>query len=406
MSYDSNNVSFVVVGAGPYGLAVASHLRAAGLEVRVFGKVMDFWDSHMPRGMLLRSPFEGSHIADPEQALTLHRYEDAQGSKLPKQVPLEDFVRYGQWFQRRALPDVDPRRVKEVERADDGFHVTLEDGDSLWADRVVIATGIGSFPHVPAPFEGLPSVLASHASARANRDLSRFSGRHVVVLGGGQSALESAALLHEAGIRVEVLMRQPQPRFLTSRPVLDWLMDSRFNPFQTPGKIGPMGINWLVEHPFLFTLFPRRLQDWMAYRAIRPAASSWVRPRVQGVPIHAGQEVVAATEHGDKVRLYLSDGTEQEADHVLLCTGYKVALGRLRILSPALHRAVRTANGYPILNRGFESSVPGLSFVGASAAYSFGPLCRFVAGTRFTAVTLTNFTRKRAAARHAVAARV
>jgi hypothetical protein len=201
-------------------------------------------------------------------------------------------------------------------------------------------------------------------------------------------------------------MRQPQPRFLTSRPVLDWLMDSRLNPFQTPGKIGPMGINWLIEHPFLFTLFPRRFQDWMAYRAIRPAASSWVRPRVQGVPIHTGREVVAATEHGDRVRLYLSDGTEQEADHVLLCTGYKVALGRLRILSPALHQAVRTANGYPILNRGFESSVPGLYFVGTTAAYSFGPLCRFVAGTRFTAVTLTNFTRKRAAPRHAVAARV
>src|SRR5207253_586873 len=138
------NGLIAVVGAGPYGLAVASHLRAAGREVRVFGKAMDFWDGHMPRGMLLRSPWAGSHIADPERALTLDRYEQAHGYKLPRQVPLADFVRYGQWFQRQAVPDLDGRLVSAVERADGGFRLTLDDGDNLWADGVVIATGIGA----------------------------------------------------------------------------------------------------------------------------------------------------------------------------------------------------------------------------------------------------------------------
>jgi thioredoxin reductase len=399
MGNDYRNLSFAVVGAGPYGLAVASHLRAAGLEVCVFGKAMDFWDSQMPQGMLLRSPRGGSDIADPERALTLDRYEEARGAPLPKQVPREDFVRYGQWFQRRALPDLDPRHVTCVERTDGGFRLALEDGDRLAADGVVIATGIGSFPNVPAPLAPLPPELVSHTSARVNRDLGRLAGRHVVVVGGGQSAIESAALLAEAGARVEVLLRQPRLRFLKSRPTIDALMDCRLNPFQAPGKIGPLGINWLVEHPFLFTLFPRRLQDWMAARAIRPAASSWLRPRVGGVTLRSGREVVAAAAHGGKVRLRLNDGTDAEADHVLLGTGYKVAVERYRFLPPDLLRAVRTAGGHPVLNRGFESSVPGLFFVGATAAYSFGPLCRFVAGTRFTAVTLTRFARQKAAPR-------
>jgi cation diffusion facilitator CzcD-associated flavoprotein CzcO len=395
MSYDSCNVAFAVVGAGPYGLAVASHLRAAGAEVRTLGKVMGFWDEHMPRGMLVRSPRGGSHIGDPDRALTLDRYEADQGARRSGLVPREDFVRYGRWFQARAVPDVDPRRVIGIERAEAGFRLTLEDGDGLWARRVVVATGIGAFPNVPPPFAALPAESASHTSDSANRDLSRFSGRRVLVVGGGQSALESAALLHEAGVDVEVLLRQPRVRWLRSRPVLEWLMDCRLNPFKTPGKIGPVGINWLVEHPRLFALFPRGVQDRMARRAIRPAASSWLRPRVERVPIRAGRQVVSAALRGHRVALRLDDGSQSEADHVLLGTGYKVDIARYPFLAPQLVQAVRTVDGYPVLGPGFESSLPGLHFVGAAAAYSYGPLCRFVAGTGFTAAHLTHFVRRK-----------
>jgi thioredoxin reductase len=390
---------FAVVGAGPYGLAVASHLRAAGFDVYIFGKVMDFWDSQMPKGMLLRSPWDGSHIADPEQQLTLDRYEESCGTTIPRRMPMEEFVRYGKWFQDRALPDLDSRLVTVVERAYGGFRLTLDDGDQVWADGVVIAAGIGSFPNIPAPMSALPAELVSHTSAPANRDLARFAGRHVIVVGAGQSAVESAALLREAGARVEVLARQPALRWLKVRPWLERLIDCRVNPFKAPGKIGPVGINWLIEHPFLFTLFPRGMQDRMAYRAIRPAASGWLRPRFEGVAVSPGREVVAAETSGGKVQLRLNDGTDREADHVLLGTGYKVCLARYGFLPPDLREAVRTADGYPVLNRCFESSVPGLYFVGATAARSFGPLCRFVAGTRFTAVTLTNFVRKKPAPR-------
>src|SRR5262245_10381642 len=122
-----------VVGAGPYGLAVASHLRAAGVEVRVFGKAMEFWECQMPAGMRIRSPREGTHIADPYRELSLDKYEAVRGVGLSAPLMREDFVRYGQWFQRQCLPDLDQRRVARIERGGDAFRLTLEGGDVLRA---------------------------------------------------------------------------------------------------------------------------------------------------------------------------------------------------------------------------------------------------------------------------------
>jgi thioredoxin reductase len=387
------------VGAGPYGLAVGAHLRAAGLEVRIFGKPMDFWASQMPKGMLLRSPLTGSHISDPTGALSLENYEAAHGRRIPKSMPLETFVHYGRWFQSQAHPDLDERHIVGIEQSREGFSLALEDGESLEADNVVVATGIGAFPNYPVTFASLPRELASHSCDRANCDLGRFAGKRVAVVGGGQSALESAALLHENGAQVEVLVRQPLVRFLKNSSWLETLMDLPINPFQTPGKIGPMGINWLIENPRLFTSCPRSLQDRMAYRAIRPAGSSWLRSRTAAATLKPGCHAVSASAAGGKVQLKLNDGSESVVDHVLLGTGYRVSVARMNFLSGDLPQAIRTAKGYPILNRGFESSVRGLYFVGATGAYSFGPLCRFVAGTPYTARTLARYAVKNAGKR-------
>ena len=75
----SSNCNVTVVGAGPYGLSSAAYLRAAGLETRVFGEPMSFWENQMPAGMCLRSNWGASHIADPKQALTLDEYRPSKG---------------------------------------------------------------------------------------------------------------------------------------------------------------------------------------------------------------------------------------------------------------------------------------------------------------------------------------
>jgi thioredoxin reductase len=386
---------FAIVGAGPYGLAVGAHLRAAGLDVRIFGKPMDFWATQMPKGMLLRSPREGSHISDPTRAFCLDKYEAAKSCSIPKSMPLETFVDYGRWFQSQALPDVDFRHVSGIEQTSGGFSLTLDDEERIESQNVVVATGIGAFPNYPVAFAALPKELASHTSDRVNSNLGRFAGRRVAVIGGGQSALESAALLTEQGAEVEVLIRQPFVRWLKNSGWLEWLMDTPINPFQAPGKIGPIGINWLIENPRLFTAFPRPMQERMATRAIRPAGSSWLRSRTARATLKPDHYVVSAAVRGDKVHLKLNSGTDSVVDHVLLGTGYRVSIARMNYLSGDLSQAILTAKGYPVLNRGFESSVRGLYFVGATGAYSFGPLCRFVAGTPYAAHTLTKFAVKK-----------
>jgi hypothetical protein len=377
------NQTVAVIGAGPYGLAVASHLLDAGVPTKIFGETMGFWRHNMPVGMLLRSEWPGSSIADPNRRFTLDRYETERGVTLPRRLPLEEFVAYGEWFQRQAVPAVDPRRVARVSPAADGYRLELEDGEHLEAGRVVVATGLASFTSHPPAFVTAPAELVIHSSEL--RDVARFADRRVVVVGAGQSALESAALLHEAGAEVEVVARAPFVRWLAGRSRLRRYSGPFRKLLYPPGEVGPLGVNWIVEYPDLFRRLPQDYQRRVIKVALRPAGSAWLRPRLEGVPITPGRTVVATTSAGQRLRLTLSDQTEREVDRVVLAIGYHVDIQRYPFLTPELAKAVDAVDGSPILAAGFESSVPGLHFVGAVAARSYGPLLRFVAGTRYTA---------------------
>ena len=376
-----------IVGSGPYGLAAAAYLRSAHVETRVFGESMEFWRRQMPVGMFLRSSWEASHISDPHHALTLDAYQAAHGVELSRPVPLDDFVAYGEWFQRQAAPDLDRRRVARIEPASAGFLLLLEDGEPLRAQRVVVATGIAPFAHRPAPFDALPPALASHSSDHG--DLRRFAGRQVVVIGGGQSAIESAVLLHEGGADVEVIVRAPRVRWLRRSAFLHRQRGFVRRLLYPPTDVGPPGLNQIVARPRWFRRLPRGLQRRIAHRSIRPAAAGWLFPRAGGVRITTGRLVVSATPAGERLRITLDDGTGRCVDHALLATGYRVDVSRYAFLAPELARSVRRADGYPQLADGFESSAPGLHFLGAAAAESFGPLMRFVSGTGYAARALT-----------------
>jgi hypothetical protein len=192
-----------VVGAGPYGLSCAAHLRSC--DVTVFGETMSFWRDHMPEGMFLRSPAAASSLAAPRAGLRLEDYEREQGLPALRPVPLATFLDYGRWFERRAAPQPDPRAVAAVMPESGAFRLTLGDGDELLARNVVVAAGIEPFARRPPEFERLASELVSHSVDHDRLD--EFRGRRVVVVGGGQSSIESAALLHEVGADVVVVAR-------------------------------------------------------------------------------------------------------------------------------------------------------------------------------------------------------
>jgi thioredoxin reductase len=385
MKHEKSDVA--IIGAGPYGLAAAAHLRAAnGLDIRVFGDPMSFWEQQMPRGMLLRSPYVASHISDPERDLTLDTFQSETRRDLPQPVPLEQFVDYGRWFQARAFEDVDTRLVESVDSNGVGFRLVLADGEIVQSRRVVVAAGMMPFAWMPPQFRGLRRELASHSSE--HRDLAQYAGRHVVVVGAGQSALESAALLHEAGAGAELIVRAPRIYFLRRVPRLHRLGPVTRLLF-APAEVGPAGISRLVSAPRLYRRFPRSLQNRMSVRSLRAAGAAWLVERLQDVPLTLGRCIVSAQERQGHVELKLDDGTTRTCDHVLLATGYRVHIEDYPFLSRSLLGQIDRIVGYPRLTTGFESSVRGLYFLGAPSAWSYGPLMRFVAGTEFAAPVLT-----------------
>jgi cation diffusion facilitator CzcD-associated flavoprotein CzcO len=380
-----------IIGAGPYGLSAAAHLRSVkGLEVRVFGEPMSFWDRNMPVGMFLRSNWTATRIADPDYALTLEAYQASTGDQFSLPVPLDSFIRYGLWYQRQAVPDLDQRRIVRVEGNLGAFRLLLESGEVVSTRRVVVATGIGSFVRRPAEFQSLPSSLASHTSV--HRDFTQFAGKDVLIVGSGQSALESGALLHESGAKVEIVARASVINWLQGR--LSKTLHHGLGKFvrkvlYAPTDVGPAGMSQLMARPDVLRRLPRVLQDKLRKRSVRPAGARWLVDRLHDVPVRLGKSVVSVVPIADRVKVKLNDGSERTVDHILMGTGYQVDISKYDFLSPQLVDSIERFNGYPVLRQGLETSVPGLHIVGAPAAWSFGPLMQFVSGTTYASRALT-----------------
>lgn len=375
-----------VIGAGPYGISVAAHLRNRGIPAIVFGKSMAFWD-RMPNGMFLKSVWSASSIADPNGLYTLDRYVASTGFQHQEPVPLPDFVEYGRWVQRNTIPDVDPAFVQSLSRDGDNFRLELDDGRSVTASSVVVATGIQSFAHLPVFAHDLPPALASHT--QDHTEFSGFAGKRVAVLGRGQSAVQTAAFLNEAGAsHVEVIAHGPiiwNQRKLYEKGSLVRRI------FYAPSDVGPAGLTWIIHFPSMYYMFPEELRAKIDQRATRPAGAKWLRDRVEGhVAVTAGAVVAKARPHGDELELTLTDGTTRIVDHLFAGTGYRPDIDRLTFIDPVMREQVHRAGTMPLLDSCYQSSVPGLFFVGAIAAHNFGPLTRFVAGTGVAARHVTH----------------
>ena len=366
----------VVVGAGPYGLSTAAHLLGRGLNVAVFGRMFELWRDHMPKGMWLRSHWWATNLSDPRKQYGFQQFFADTRSEKGYPVPLETFVNYGQWFQQRAVPNVDETYVASIERQDGQFLITLEDGREVNSRVVVMAIGPYHYAHRPEQYEELPRELVSHSSDHS--DFSRFKGQEVIVIGGGQSAIEYAALLHEAGAAVQVVSRRPivwlAPDRMDERSMLERIRAPK-------ATIAAGWANWVFDRmPYVFYRFPQTWKDGYN-RQYHSGASDWLRERVlEKVTLHEARTLVNVQERAGKLDATLSDGATVRANHVMLATGYKVDINRLRMIHPALRREIKTDLAIPILSHWFESSVSGLYFVGLTSLRAFGPLFRFVAG--------------------------
>jgi lysine/ornithine N-monooxygenase len=388
-------VEVVIVGAGPYGLSLAAHLDSAGIQTRVFGRAMDSWRSHMPEGMLLKSDPFASNLSDPQDLYSLARFSEEQSIPYSEAEPvrLDTFCAYGLSFQKRCVPRLADVQVTNVERIGAGFVVSLDNGGKVRARRVVIAIGVGPFRYMPEILGALPARFVSHSFD--HRDLSLFSGARVAVVGGGASAIDLTGLLHERGCDVTLISRRTELRF-TGRSSQHSGPDPWWRRMRhPPSGLGPgLRSRFSTDAPLLIHALPKKLRFEFVRRHLGPAASTVIKDKVVGrVPLLLDRELIAAAVEGSGVALKLSEKDSLletlRFDHVIAATGFRVDLSRLTLLSPSLRKDIAEYKGAPILTRHFESSVPGLYFIGLTAAASFGPLMRFTFGARYAARRLT-----------------
>jgi len=265
--------------------------------------------------------------------------------------------------------------------------VVVEDGEMFRAKRVVVATGIAGFAYRPALFESAPRSLVSHSND--NPDPALFRGRRVGIIGGGQSAIETAALMNEGGAHVEVIMRAARIRWLHGAVKLRDQLGPIGRLMFPSTDVGSPPFNQLLARPALFRTLPAAARVGIDRRTMRASVAGWLKPRIDGVSLSTSRAVVGAELRRHQIGLVLDDGSVRPFDHVVLATGFRINLARLPFLTRELLAAIRRTAGYPHLRSGFESSVDGLHFIGATAAYCFGSVTRFVAGTTYTAAALS-----------------
>ncbi len=389
--------SVAVIGAGPYGLSIAAYLHDYGVNTRVFGIPLDTWRDHMPAGMLLKSDGFASNVYGPKAVGTLAEYCHEHGiayhdTDIP--VPLKVFGDYAGDFQRRFVPDLEEVQVSSLVREGSSFRLKLTDGQDVWADRVVCAVGITHFARTPKELSGLPTERVSHTYDV--RDPSVFAGRDVTVVGAGSSAVDTAVLLAEAGANVSLVARANVVKF-GGKPGPRGLWEKLRSP---SSGVGPGLRNWLCEAmPSLFRFLPGDLRLRLIRTHLGPKSPWHMKMRFDaGVRPYLGRAITSAREVDGKVELSLSGGQTVTTDHVVAATGYYPDLARLTFLSDDLSRAVRTHQRMPMVSRWFESSVPGLHFVGPAAVDTFGPLMRFMVGAEYVAPRIAYRLAQRAGA--------
>jgi cation diffusion facilitator CzcD-associated flavoprotein CzcO len=389
-----------IIGAGPYGLSLAAQLAGRGVNYRIFGKPLDTWAAHMPKNMTLKSEGFASNLSAPTSDFTMKAWCGRKGLPYSDQglpISLNNFLAYATAFRERFVPGLENFQVTALERAVDGFTLTLDSGERVKARNVVLAVGVTWFAYTPPVLAALPAGMVSHSYD--HRDVSRFKGREVAIIGAGSSAIDLAHLLQDSGAAPHIVGRAEVIQYNSAPdPNQERLLYRLQNPPSTIGR--GWGSYFCAQAPHLFYRLPKPLKERAIKSHMHPAAGWFMREQVEGrIPMTLGRKVAMANARDKRVQLTLTGRHgEEEAlrvDHVISATGYRADLRRLPFLSAGLRGRIELAGQSPFVSDNFETTVPGLYAVGLSAMETFGPLLRFMVGAEFAAPRLAaHFERK------------
>lgn len=364
----------LIIGAGPFGLTLAAHLKRQGIDHLVVGKPMEFWEKNMPEGMYLRSGSDW-HL-DVSAVYTMEAFIEQRGLTTGEVEPiaLDFYLEYVRWFLQQTQPSIHPAYVMDLQQTAQGFTAKLDDGTTIEAKNVVVAVGFQYFAFTPDELSALlPKGKFSHTCHAVHLEV--FAQKRVLIIGGRQSAFEWTALLQEKGAsEVHVSYRHDTPEFAVAH--WDWVMDV---------------VNNIGQHPTWFRELNSEDKEKYRYKLWaegRLKVEPWLDERVHhsNVYLHPQTQVVKAElTSDDLIKIELSNGEIIEADHIITATGYKVETSQIPFLNPNLLSALQCSNGFPNLDSHFQSTIPGLFFTSFMAGQDFGPFFGFTIGVRTAA---------------------
>jgi cation diffusion facilitator CzcD-associated flavoprotein CzcO len=373
-----SETDLLIIGAGPFGMALAAQVRHLGIEHTIVGEPMGFWKRNMPAGMFLRSACDW-HL-DPLEIHTIEEFARRQG-KTPADVEplsLEFYLAYARWFQEQKGIEPVAAVVRRLDRENGerpGFRAVFEDGRSTQARRVAVAVGFRYFQDVPAELsERLPARRFSHTCDLV--DFRGMKGKRCLILGGRQSAFEWTALLHEAGAAsVDVSYRHPTPAFAAAdwswvTPLVDATVeDPAWYRRQSPEEKLAAGRRLWSEGRL-------KLEPWLERRVLKPTIRLWPETKVDRSEERSAGDLAVRLDNGETLIV----------DHVILATGYRVRIERVPFLAQGnILASLETRDGSPVLDESFQTNVPGLFITSMAAAQDFGPYWGFTISVRVSA---------------------
>jgi len=381
----------VIVGAGPYGLSLASYLRSLNVKYRIFGAPMRPWMDNMPPGMVLKSRFNASDLYDPKHSFTIKDYYRENG-RIPNDmnpIETETFVNYALQFQKRFVPDLCTDMVTHIEPNGKQYRVQTSGNENIIASAVIIAVGVYDFAYIPEQFNNLDKQFLTHSSQYGNVD--HFKDKDVAVVGAGASAIDLAIALQNANARVSIVTRRKALSFHLP-PETTFL--SKLGQIRYPSS--PLGAGWRImfcaHAPSMLYRLPFATKHKMATMYLGPSPGWSTKERAQKIETFLATKIVSLEAKGQQVHMIYERAQERLSklvDHIIVATGYRPNINKLSFLESSIVKLVDNLQGIPILSSNFETSSPGLYAIGPIATSSFGPIMRFVYGADFTSRVLS-----------------
>ncbi|MEH7246876.1 NAD(P)-binding domain-containing protein [Neobacillus niacini] len=360
-------LDLAIVGAGPYGISLAAHAAKAGLRYRVFGYPMDFWQFKMPPNMFIRTMLEYTNLSDPEERCTLKEFQKEKGLRLSYPIPRSVFVEYGKWFIEKLNLSIEKVYISHVRKEHGFFVLETENRNTVEAKNVIIAVGLTNSRYIPRDLAHVPKEYLSHTGDFTV--FEQFRNQHVAVIGGGQSAWEASALLHQAHARVELIYRRPR----------------RLDPEQNLNAKQK-------EIADEFFYYPQEKKMEVRKQFEKPTVSDFLVPLVEGNVTQRPNTFIVNTTltKVNKVQVLLNDDTTLLVDHIIAATGYRFNPHNLSFLVSIIDGIKCTEGLDPIVDESFQSTLPHLYFAGPATAFCYGPAFRFISGVKKTSQVIIN----------------